>query len=65
MLNFNSLHINFTFFKGCHPKGMGLFICYSSTGTIVLQRQRIKPTKMTQAGFELPTLGVASRDEDH
>ena len=49
------------FFKCCHPKGMDFFY----NNTIILQRQRIKLTKITWAGFELLTTGAASRNKDH
>ena len=68
-IHLSLIHLIFhsCFFKGCHPKGMDLFIYYFSTHTItiILQRQRIKPTKMPWAGFEPLTLGVARSDDDH
>ena len=50
------------FFEGCHP--IGFFIYYFSTHNYLL-RQRIKLSKMPQAGFEPQTLGAASSHEDH
>ena len=51
------------FFRLPSQRDESFYLLFFNT-TIILQRQRIKSTKMPWAGFEPLTLGVASRDED-